>query len=385
MNQEKIGKFIAECRKNKNLTQAELADRLGVSDRSVGNWENGRNMPDLSLFKPLCEELGITINELIGGEIIKKEDYQEKLEENIINTIDYSSNKIKAKTKNIGIILISLGILISMIAMGMFPTDSSWGGFYAIIGGIISLVGVGTFTKKYTALKRVILNFGYFILYIAILFMIDYVGVIEYSRAPRFCYQKEYGENMIIYKAGFYDVYRINPDTKSEYYIVDTKKEYKSKSIPIVPFNREKTGIEKIIKYKNKYIGNNSNGGNLIANLPLSEYGYTFQIDSKNLGITINYHITDWYINENYYLEKSLIYNTVSFFSLIDNVNYITYNFSGKTYKTTRKQIEENYPNFKDIIKDGLNKDNFNKYLEEKINDLQFIDNIFNKIFNKDN
>ena len=86
MNQEKIGKFIAECRKHKNMTQSELAEKLGVTDKSIGNWENGRNMPDLSLFKPLCSELDITINELLSGERIKKEKYQERFEENIINT-----------------------------------------------------------------------------------------------------------------------------------------------------------------------------------------------------------------------------------------------------------------------------------------------------------
>ena len=76
MNQEKIGKFISECRKKKKMTQEQLATKLGVTDKSVGNWENGRNMPDLSLFKPLCDELGITINELLSGEKISKEKYQ---------------------------------------------------------------------------------------------------------------------------------------------------------------------------------------------------------------------------------------------------------------------------------------------------------------------
>ena len=86
MNQEKIGKFISDCRKKKKLTQSDLAEKLGVSDRTVGNWENGRNMPDLSLFKPLCDELDITINELLSGEKLEKDKYQEKFEENIINT-----------------------------------------------------------------------------------------------------------------------------------------------------------------------------------------------------------------------------------------------------------------------------------------------------------
>lgn len=77
MNQEKIGKFIAECRKKK-MTQNELAKKLGVTNRSISNWETGKNMPDLSLFKPLCEILNITINELLSGEKVDKEKYQQK-------------------------------------------------------------------------------------------------------------------------------------------------------------------------------------------------------------------------------------------------------------------------------------------------------------------
>lgn len=384
MNQEKIGKFIAECRKKKNLTQQELSEKLGVSDRTIGNWENGRNMPDLSLFKPLCEELDISINEFLSGEKIKKEVYQEKFEENIINTIDYSSKKITEKNKNINFILIVLGILITVISIGIFPSESSWGGIYSILGGLISLVGVIRMIKKISKLKRILLGCGYFIIYLIILIIIDYIGVIHIHQAPRFALEKIWTNNMIIYKAPFYNVYRINPYTEREYYIVDTKNEYTEETIPVSPFNREEKGIDKLIKYKNKYIGNNSNDGNLISHLPLSEYGYTFQIDSKNLGITINYHITDWYINENYYLERCLVYNTVSFFSLIDNVENITFNFSGKSYNTTRKQVVENYPYFNEIIKDGINKDNFNKYLEDKITDLTFIDSIFNKIFNQE-
>ena len=80
MNQEKIGKLIAECRKDKKITQSELAEKLGVTDKSIGNWENGRNMPDVSLFKPLCNILGITINDLISGEKLSEDKYHEKKE-----------------------------------------------------------------------------------------------------------------------------------------------------------------------------------------------------------------------------------------------------------------------------------------------------------------
>ena len=86
MDQEKIGKFITSKRKEKNLTQSELAEILGVTDRAVSNWENGKNMPDLSLFKPLCEILNISINELMSGEKLNNKEYTEKLEENIIKT-----------------------------------------------------------------------------------------------------------------------------------------------------------------------------------------------------------------------------------------------------------------------------------------------------------
>jgi len=65
MNQEKIGMFIAQERKNKNLTQEQLANKLGVTSKSISRWENGKTMPDISLFEPLCDELNITINELL--------------------------------------------------------------------------------------------------------------------------------------------------------------------------------------------------------------------------------------------------------------------------------------------------------------------------------
>ena len=78
MDQEKIGKFIFELRKEKKMTQQELADKIGVTDRAISKWENGRGMPDLSLMKPLCDALGITLNELISGERIEKKEIQKK-------------------------------------------------------------------------------------------------------------------------------------------------------------------------------------------------------------------------------------------------------------------------------------------------------------------
>ena len=148
MNQEKIGKFIAKCRKDKKMTQTELAEKLGVTDKSIGNWENGRNMPDLSLFKPLCDELGITINDLLSGEKINKDKYQEKFEENVVNTIDYSTQRIKKYSNVIGLLLVIFGLFISMSAIMIFPSESSWGSIYSIFGVIIFLIGMSKLTKR---------------------------------------------------------------------------------------------------------------------------------------------------------------------------------------------------------------------------------------------
>ena len=114
MNKEKIGKFIAKKRKEKNLTQIQFAEKLGVSDRSVSNWENGKNMPDMSLFPIISKELNITINDLMSGEIVEKKEYQQKFEENIIYTID---KKVKKENRLLKIILLTLFIIFFVLVM----------------------------------------------------------------------------------------------------------------------------------------------------------------------------------------------------------------------------------------------------------------------------
>lgn len=122
MNQEKIGKFILELRKEKGMTQQVLANILGVSDKTISKWENGRGMPDLSLMKPLCNALDITINELLSGEKILSKDYQEKLEENILNTINYTDIKLK-KTKRIFKVVVGLILFIVVLFGTMYFID----------------------------------------------------------------------------------------------------------------------------------------------------------------------------------------------------------------------------------------------------------------------
>lgn len=376
MNQEKIGKFIQESRKKKKLTQAELAQKLGVTDRAVSNWENGKNMPDLALFKPLCDILDISINDLMSGEVVNKGDYQEKLEENIIKTLNYSSLKISEKSKFVATILLVVGLLITISALTIFPSDSSWGSIYSVLGCMIALIGVAKFTRKTTYAKRLLICFSFIIVYIGILFFVDYLSVVTIKQAPRFSYLKEYADDIIVYKAPFYNVYRINRDTPNEYYIIDTKKEYTEKTVPRTPFNRDNAGIDNIIKYKNKYVGNNSNDANLVNNLPLGDINHAIEIDSDNLGLTIDYFIADWYLANNEYLEASMVYNSVVIFYLIDNVEYVTYKFVGNEYTITREEITTKYPNYKDITTET-----FNKYVEQKMNDDTFVKNIYKELF----
>lgn len=85
MDQQKIGDFIASNRKSKDMTQAELAEQLGVTNKAVSKWETGRCLPDAELFQPLCALLGITVNELLTGEAIPPEQAAEKAEETIVS------------------------------------------------------------------------------------------------------------------------------------------------------------------------------------------------------------------------------------------------------------------------------------------------------------
>lgn len=118
MKQERIGKYIAKLRKEKKITQEELAEKLGVSSKSISRWETGRNMPDLSLITPLCKELGTTINELLSGEKLNEEEYQEKLEENIIKTIDFTDRKLEKTRRNfLGILIIIVLFIITLITL----------------------------------------------------------------------------------------------------------------------------------------------------------------------------------------------------------------------------------------------------------------------------
>lgn len=142
MDSKKIGSFIAERRKALGMTQLELANKLSITDRAVSKWENGRGLPDISLIKPLCDELQITVNDLLSGEKLQESQIEAKSEENIINTLQFSKKKQK-NYKAIIIAAIIITFLPFIVLFSLFCVDvnrmsnnqpvlfSTWGYLYA--------------------------------------------------------------------------------------------------------------------------------------------------------------------------------------------------------------------------------------------------------------
>ncbi len=119
MNQEKIGRFISEKRKDKKITQEQLAEKLGVSTNAVSKWERGLCLMDMSLLKPLSEILEVSVNEILSGEKIDDKDIEKKSEENIINL----SELINLKTMKYGIIGMAMFFIV-LVLISMFKNTS---------------------------------------------------------------------------------------------------------------------------------------------------------------------------------------------------------------------------------------------------------------------
>lgn len=115
MDNVKIGKFIKFLRKEKGLTQTELADKLSLSDKTISKWETGNGLPDVSLMIPLCDILGVSVNELLSGERLDEESYKNKAEENIINIM-----KDKKTERKKFILINALALTFCFLCCGIF-------------------------------------------------------------------------------------------------------------------------------------------------------------------------------------------------------------------------------------------------------------------------
>ena len=153
----KIGYFIRECRKNKNLTQKQLADKLYVEPKTISKWETGKGLPDVSIMKNLCNELGISLSELFIGDYIKEESNDLLIEKLIIDEL--KKEKIQNMKKLIGEILIGCAFIGSVITLILFVEIVSIATYLKIILIVLSLIFIfiGLF-----GLVLLDVNIGYF-------------------------------------------------------------------------------------------------------------------------------------------------------------------------------------------------------------------------------
>ena len=150
MDQIKIGKFIAERRKQGGLTQMQLAELLGITDRAVSKWETGKSLPDASIMLQLCEILHITVNDLLTGEVTKVENYNRELENKLIEMVREKEEKDRQLlTLELVIGIFSLIILFTPIFIAAFaPIAQAWVRIVILFSGFIPAVVGFAFTLK---------------------------------------------------------------------------------------------------------------------------------------------------------------------------------------------------------------------------------------------
>ena len=149
MDQIKIGKYIAECRKKNNLTQMQLAEKLNITDRAISKWENGKAMPDSSIMLDLCKELRISVNELLSGEMIEMKNFDKSIEKNLLDMVKQKEENDKRLLHMeiiMGIISI-LPLLISTVIVLLVPLEE-WLGSVIVGTSVIPLLIATPFALK---------------------------------------------------------------------------------------------------------------------------------------------------------------------------------------------------------------------------------------------
>jgi transcriptional regulator with XRE-family HTH domain/DNA-directed RNA polymerase subunit RPC12/RpoP len=157
MDLVKIGKFIADCRKNNNLTQMQLAEKLNITDRAVSKWECGKALPDAAIMLDLCEILGINVNELLIGEKLDMKDYEKQTELNLVELVkqkEESDRRLLNMEIVLGVVISFLYIAILFIAC--FVEMATWLRFALIFGGL------GVFFIAILFLVRIEQKAGYY-------------------------------------------------------------------------------------------------------------------------------------------------------------------------------------------------------------------------------
>ena len=221
MDQIKIGVFLKELRKEKGLTQEQLAEVLNVSSRTVSRWETGSNMPDISMLVEIAAFYDVSIPEIVQGER-ESETMDKETRETAVAMAQYSQNEVKmGKQKVVGILMSVFGIFVIVSALSIFPNDSSWGSIYSILGSIFLVIGIYFLIKPIVAKRasRILIILGCIALLFGTFTLSDYVAVSQFNQVPRFSYMTTYDSrnpDELVHKTIFYTVIQKNPGTESE-------------------------------------------------------------------------------------------------------------------------------------------------------------------------
>jgi len=151
MDQEKIGKFIAACRKEKGYTQASLAEKLGITDRAVSKWETGKSLPDASIMMELCELIGTNVNELLTGERIALDEYTKKAEQSLIEMqakAEKADRNLLRMEIVMGIIIIPLCIILTKISEIFINQGDALTGYALLVISYVAIVLFGIMGMK---------------------------------------------------------------------------------------------------------------------------------------------------------------------------------------------------------------------------------------------
>ncbi len=141
MNQKKIGRFIAERRKNASLTQMQLAEKLNITDRAVSKWETGKSLPDASIMLELCDILKITVNDLLSGEIVTMDNYSKESENNLLEMLKQKQKADKRLLRMESLAGVMAGIpFVVGIVIGLFVPMEEWKQVVIVLSGMIPLL-----------------------------------------------------------------------------------------------------------------------------------------------------------------------------------------------------------------------------------------------------
>ncbi len=197
MNAQRTGEFIKTLRKGKKLTQKELAEKLNCTDKAISRWETGRGIPEISFLLPLSEILDVSVNEILLGEKIEKEDFKEKTEQLIIDTI----NDTTKKTTNLKTFIFALICILQFSVTYIVPATASPGDemgiiFFLLLGTIITSfilgltpisikikicfasVVIALFVPSVFLLPIYSVDFEIFAIYVPVLLILTFIGIL---------------------------------------------------------------------------------------------------------------------------------------------------------------------------------------------------------------